>query len=432
MKRLAILLLILVIYSCQSKSEFTINSNSNSIAFENEASRIVLTPTIDFTESDVKSVKFKLLPDKDPVSVEEYLKNTANVRSTWEDKYTIHQLANAYKLIDGVLTLDVNYEMTPRGNSNAELNTEFSSKEKRARIYLVNGVEISQADYERALEKLRKAEGRRFNIEERVKKLTIQKDKLLIETDLIALGVEDGFILEDENDAFEDNSVVYKSGSSPFNRNLWHDAVYQTREKVSKLNMAVYYDIKEISLKGDSVFLNVSLSVVGNKNVISSIQQTNNVKRMVGKPFPFEELGLEDEWKTLSASNKPTFVNLWFTACPPCIEEMPVLNDLKAEYGKEMNFIALTFDSDEEVKAFLTKREFDFEHFNGLENLSQVIGSDSYPKNVILSKNGEVLFFKGGIPPGKIEDGKFDFSDGVGRQQFQNYIEKALEDSKSS
>ena len=49
--------------------------------------------------------------------------------------------------------------------------------------------------------------------------------------------------------------------------------------------------------------------------------------------------------------NKPTIINFWFTSCKPCVEEMPVLNKLVKKYSDKVNFISITPDNKETVRA---------------------------------------------------------------------------------
>lgn len=40
-------------------------------------------------------------------------------------------------------------------------------------------------------------------------------------------------------------------------------------------------------------------------------------------------------------NGKPIFLNIWATWCPPCLQEMPHLNELYAEYGDKINIIGV-------------------------------------------------------------------------------------------
>lgn len=64
-------------------------------------------------------------------------------------------------------------------------------------------------------------------------------------------------------------------------------------------------------------------------------------------------------------------VNLWATWCKPCIEEMPMLNEIKKTYsGKNVRFISLSVDTDSvKLVQFIEKGTFEFKDIT-LENLA--------------------------------------------------------------
>jgi thiol-disulfide isomerase/thioredoxin len=56
-------------------------------------------------------------------------------------------------------------------------------------------------------------------------------------------------------------------------------------------------------------------------------------------------------------------INFWYINCGPCIAEMPYLNDLVDQYQNEdIHFLALSFDTIPDIKSFLEKTEFKYEH----------------------------------------------------------------------
>ncbi len=119
-------------------------------------------------------------------------------------------------------------------------------------------------------------------------------------------------------------------------------------------------------------------------------------KTYIGKKLPFKSLtdlkgvsyGLE------SLNGKPSLINFWFTTCKPCIAEMPDLNSIKKQYGDSVNFISITFETDEKVKKFLNKFEFNFTHFPNSKKEIDAFGNESYPLNLFLDKNGIVKFVR--------------------------------------
>ena len=56
-------------------------------------------------------------------------------------------------------------------------------------------------------------------------------------------------------------------------------------------------------------------------------------------------------------------INFWYINCGPCIVEMPYLNQLVEKYQNEdIQFLALSFDTIPDIKSFLNKTEFKYEH----------------------------------------------------------------------
>lgn len=106
-------------------------------------------------------------------------------------------------------------------------------------------------------------------------------------------------------------------------------------------------------------------------------------------------------------------LNLWATWCAPCVDEMPILNEVKSYYkNQNIKFISLSIDTDsKKLKNFISKGDFNYLDItfkniefknailNTLENkkTDEWISSTSIPKTYLI-KNGKVLFkFEGEI-----------------------------------
>ena len=132
---------------------------------------------------------------------------------------------------------------------------------------------------------------------------------------------------------------------------------------------------------------------------LSSQQSDKRLK--LGSEFPSFELEQLNGTKLSSSSlnGKIVFINLWFTSCVPCIEEMPELNKLVEAYRDKVEFLSITFDDNEKVKNFLEKRAFDFKHLvNASEFLKNELQNKSYPRNIIIDKKGEIVLVNNGLP----------------------------------
>lgn len=89
--------------------------------------------------------------------------------------------------------------------------------------------------------------------------------------------------------------------------------------------------------------------------------------------------------------NRPTLINFWFTACRPCLDEIPFFNTLHEEFQYELNFVAVSFEPREIVNEFLLSTDFQFSHFvNGLD-LVDDLGIEGYPVTFLLDQNSRII-----------------------------------------
>lgn len=90
---------------------------------------------------------------------------------------------------------------------------------------------------------------------------------------------------------------------------------------------------------------------------------------------------------------KVVVMNFWFLACGPCIKEMPELNELVKKYqGKDVEFIAVTFDKQDLVAESLKIRPFNYKQIVDAQNIIDLYKATAFPAHLILDKNGKVLF----------------------------------------
>lgn len=119
------------------------------------------------------------------------------------------------------------------------------------------------------------------------------------------------------------------------------------------------------------------------------------------KGEPIANFDLQDmdgsQMQLTDFQGKVVLINFWFINCPPCRMEMPDLNELKAEYaGKDVEFIAITFDEKTKVAEFLGKTEFDFQIFPDARQAIEMYSIMGFPTSVILNKEGKVVDSKMG------------------------------------
>ena len=88
------------------------------------------------------------------------------------------------------------------------------------------------------------------------------------------------------------------------------------------------------------------------------------VRTQAGTELP--ELTFSDpQGNTLSTTDlkgKPVLINLWATWCPPCVKEMPLLDELATQLGDEVRVLTVSQDSEDDaqkVVRFFAERDFE-------------------------------------------------------------------------
>ncbi len=90
---------------------------------------------------------------------------------------------------------------------------------------------------------------------------------------------------------------------------------------------------------------------------------------------------------------KVVFLNFWATWCPPCIGEMPDIEELykKFEHNPNVVFCLVTSDDKTKVAEFLKRKKYSFPvYFSGSEVPAQ-LSSNSLPTTFLISKTGKIL-----------------------------------------
>jgi cytochrome c biogenesis protein CcmG, thiol:disulfide interchange protein DsbE len=100
---------------------------------------------------------------------------------------------------------------------------------------------------------------------------------------------------------------------------------------------------------------------------------------------------------TISAADfggKLLVLNFWATWCPPCVEEMPSLNELAQRFqSKGLVVLGVSVDKDENAyRQFLTRMRIGFPTARDPEQkINQDYGTVQYPETYIINAQGKVV-----------------------------------------
>lgn len=156
--------------------------------------------------------------------------------------------------------------------------------------------------------------------------------------------------------------------------------------------------INDTETKKDSIISRITFAI--SDKIPEGLINFGPLSEYKNKEFPKFDLNtlVDGKFNSEKLIGKPTMINFWFTRCAPCIEEMPVLNKIKEKYKNDFNFIAITFETKEDVEKFLQKHPFEFQHLIDAKDFTDQLGIKGYPLNLFLDKNGILKYVEGGIP----------------------------------
>ena len=98
---------------------------------------------------------------------------------------------------------------------------------------------------------------------------------------------------------------------------------------------------------------------------------------------------------TLAAlyQDKPLYLNIWASWCPPCVAEMPHIDALYKKYGDRMNFAAVSVDSSRgDALAYVKKAQLSLPCYYGNTNaIGRAYRVSAIPVSVLIAPGGQIL-----------------------------------------
>ncbi|NJW51520.1 TlpA family protein disulfide reductase [Salinimicrobium oceani] len=91
---------------------------------------------------------------------------------------------------------------------------------------------------------------------------------------------------------------------------------------------------------------------------------------------------------------KVIFLNFWATWCPPCIAEMPGIENLYQQVkGEHVEFVMISFDREfEKAKDFRKSKGYDFEIYKATGRIPGAFSSNSLPTTYVIDTKGNLAF----------------------------------------
>lgn len=90
--------------------------------------------------------------------------------------------------------------------------------------------------------------------------------------------------------------------------------------------------------------------------------------------------------------NQTVFLSFWATWCPPCIAEMPDIDDLYQKKGSEVSFVLISLDENRiKAKEFVERKGYDFPIYYLKTGLPKTYSTSSIPTTYVISPAGKMV-----------------------------------------
>jgi len=142
------------------------------------------------------------------------------------------------------------------------------------------------------------------------------------------------------------------------------------------------YEANQINVNGSSVYLLLN-------------GYSSNIALAPGFEHPdIEMISLDTNEKAKLSDFKGNIIimNWWSVNCAPCIMEIPYLNRLSEKYPSIKYFSFNSYDKPDDIYQFLNSNLFKYDPYSVEHNVAQEIGVTSYPRNIIVDRNFNVVY----------------------------------------
>lgn len=104
--------------------------------------------------------------------------------------------------------------------------------------------------------------------------------------------------------------------------------------------------------------------------------------------------GVEIEFS--HSKEKVVLLNLWATWCPPCLAELPSMQNLYDTYGERMDFYFVSAEDPKTISKFIEKKGYTFPVYIETQRPPAELQVSTIPTTFLIDASGEIIIQKTG------------------------------------
>ena len=98
-------------------------------------------------------------------------------------------------------------------------------------------------------------------------------------------------------------------------------------------------------------------------------------------------------------NGKVVFINFWATWCPPCLAEMPSINNLHQKFSADKDVVFIMVDADGDFpksQTYMDKRKYKMPVYTMASSIPENLFKVSLPTTIVFDKKGRISFHEEG------------------------------------
>ncbi len=147
---------------------------------------------------------------------------------------------------------------------------------------------------------------------------------------------------------------------------------------------------------GNAVFILLILIIIlvpsAKALVLQGLMEVGLFKPSIDKP----KSGVTADLHSIKfKDSKNKVVNFWATWCPPCLAEMPSINQLHQQFASDEEVVFLLIDADgnfTKSQAYLDRKKYKMPIYSLASSIPKEIFNGSLPTTLVFDKKGRVAY----------------------------------------